>query len=286
MTVKTFKQMSTLDPNRLMVVDTLNLAFRWKHMGASDFLEAYMETINSLRRSYNCGKLILAGDWGTSTYRKALSPIYKLNREEKNAEQTDAEREAFLAFLEEVNSILETYKETTDIPVLRFKGVEADDLAGYICKVYKKYDVREIWLASSDKDWDLFISPEISRFSYVTRKEITFDTWNEHYDYEPEDHISIKVLQGDSGDNVKGVPGIGPKKAHELVKMYGTAYDIIANLPIQSKYKYIANLNTFGADNLILNYKLMDLVEFSEEAVGIENCKTIDSILDNYLEPK
>lgn len=286
MTTKTFKQMASLDPNRLMIVDTLNLAFRYKHANAVDFLESYMETVNSLRRSYNCEKLILAGDWGKSLFRKTIYPEYKANREEKNAEQTDSEREAFLAFLEEVGSILETYEETTEYPVLRFKGVEADDIAAYICKKRSKYNIHEIWLMSSDKDWDLLVAPDISRFSYVTRKEVTWDTWNEHYDYEPEDHISIKVLQGDSGDNIKGVPGIGPKKAHELVKTYGTAYDIIANLPIQSKYKYIANLNAFGGDNLILNYKLMDLVEFSEEAVGIENCKIIDSVLDAYLEPK
>ncbi len=278
--------MATLDPHRVMVIDTLNLAFRWKHSGATDFLEAYMETISSLRRSYNCGKIILAGDWGKSLFRKTIYPEYKANREEKNAEQTDSEREAFLAFLDEVGNILETYTETTDYPVLRFKGVEADDIAAYICKKRKNYGIHEIWLMSSDKDWDLLVAPEVSRFSYVTRKEVTWDTWNEHYDYEPEDHISIKVLQGDSGDNVMGVPGIGPKKAHELVKTYGTAYDIIANLPISSKYKYIANLNAFGVDNLMLNYKLMDLVEFSEEAVGIENCKIIDSILDAYLEPK
>ena len=286
MTTKTFKQMATLDPKRLMIVDTLNLAFRYKHANATDFLESYMETVASLRRSDNCGKIILAGDFGSSQFRKTIYPEYKANRAEKYETQTESERLAFLAFLEEVGSILETYAETTDIPVLRFKGVEADDIAAYICKKRKNYGVHETWLMSSDKDWDLLVAPDVSRFSYVTRKEITWDTWNESYDYEPEDHISIKVLQGDSGDNIKGVPGVGPKKAHELIKTYGTAYDIIANLPISSKYKYIANLNAFGSENLILNYKLMDLVEFSEEAVGEENCKIIDSVLDAYLEPR
>jgi DNA polymerase-1 len=88
---------------------------------------------------------------------------------------------------------------------------------------------------------------------------------------------------GDSGDNVPGVPGIGPKKAANLVAEYGTAYDIIAALPISSKYKYIANLNSFGAEKLMLNYQLMDLVTFSRDAVGTENCKQIDKILQDYL---
>lgn len=282
--MKTFKQTTSLDPNSVMIVDSLNLAFRYKHAKAKDFADAYMDTIKSLQKSYKCGKVIIAGDYGSSVFRKTIYPEYKANRAEKYETQTEAERQEFLDFLEEVGVILEKYKEENEFPVLRFKGVEADDIAAYIVKKRKLYNINEIWLMSSDKDWDLLITNKVSRFSYVTRKEITFENWNDHYPYNPEDHISIKVLQGDAGDNVKGVPGIGPKKAHELIKQWGTTYDIIANMPIDSKYKYIQNLNNFGTDNLMLNYKLMDLVEFSEDAVGIENCKVIDETISNYME--
>lgn len=123
----------------------------------------------------------------------------------------------------------------------------------------------------------------MSRFSYVTRKEVTYDNWSEHYDYPIESHISIKCLTGDSGDNIPGVTGIGPKKARDLVEAYGTTYDIIASMPITSKYKHIANLNTFGADRLMLNYRLMDLMSYCDEALGIDNCETIDKVLKEYL---
>jgi DNA polymerase-1 len=88
---------------------------------------------------------------------------------------------------------------------------------------------------------------------------------------------------GDSGDNVMGVPGIGPKRAMQLVQEYGSTYDIIAALPISSKYKYISSLNEFGADNLMLNYQLMDLVTYCEDAIGEENCRTLDKMLETYL---
>ena len=88
---------------------------------------------------------------------------------------------------------------------------------------------------------------------------------------------------GDSGDNVHGVPGIGPKRALQLVQEYGSGYDICSALPISNRYKYITALNEFGADNLILNYQLMDLVTFCEDAIGVDNCKVLDSMLDNYL---
>lgn len=143
--------------------------------------------------------------------------------------------------------------------------------------------MEEVVLISSDRDWDLLIQPNVMRFSYVTTKEVTWDSWSEHYDYPQDKHISIKCLQGDTGDNVPGAVGVGPKKALELVNKYGTAMDIAGELPITSKYKYIQNLNSFGAEGILLNYRLMDLVEFSEEAVGVENCQYIDDKLESYL---
>lgn len=87
---------------------------------------------------------------------------------------------------------------------------------------------------------------------------------------------------GDSGDNITGVPGIGPKRANDLVRQYGSALDIYAALPIQSKYKYIAALN--ASDDLILrNFSLMDLISFSEEAIGQENVAKITATISKYL---
>ena len=85
---KTFKQMNTSDENSLMIVDSLNLAFRYKHSGAIGFCTDYMRTVDSLKKSYKSNKLIIAGDMGSSSYRKALYPDYKQNRKDKYAEQT------------------------------------------------------------------------------------------------------------------------------------------------------------------------------------------------------
>jgi hypothetical protein len=67
------------------------------------------------------------------------------------------------------------------------------------------------------------------------------------------------------------------------VEQYGSTYDIIANLPIVSRYKYVQNLNDFGPDALMLNYQLMDLLEFCDEALGTINCETINSRLQEYI---
>ena len=273
---KTFTKMNERN-NTLMVVDALNLAFRWKHSGALEFKEDYLRTVQSLAKSYKAAKVIIAADWGSSTYRKNIYPDYKQNRKDKFAEQTEAEQAAFELFFEEFTATLELL--ANEYPVLRFKGVEADDVAAYIVEKKDSLKFDDIWLISSDRDWDLLVQPGVSRFSYVTRKEVTVDNWHEHYEFDPEDYISIKCLTGDAGDNVMGVPGIGPKRAVSLVKEHGTTWDIIANLPLSGKYKYIQELNKCG-DLLQLNYQLMDLQTFCKDAIGQENIEAIDELLE------
>ena len=77
-------------PNgNLLIVDGLNLAFRWKHRGNTDFEHEYVRTVQSLAKSYNCGEIVVLGDGG-SNYRKSIDPEYKANRKERYAEQTPA----------------------------------------------------------------------------------------------------------------------------------------------------------------------------------------------------
>ena len=271
----------TEQENCLMVVDALNLAFRWKHSGATDFAEDYKRTIQSLAKSYKARWVIVAADKGSSSYRKDIYPEYKQNRKDKFAEQTEAEKAAFELFFEDYEASLALIRETTDYPVIQFDRTEADDIAAYIAEVLPKYPVEQLWLISSDKDWDLLIRDNVSRFSYVTRKEVTANNWHTHYDFTQDEYISIKCLQGDAGDNVLGVEGIGPKRAQQLVEQYGTALDIVASLPIQSKLKYVQALNASG-DRIMLNYQLMDLVTFCKDALGA-NTTEIDRILNGYI---
>lgn len=260
------------DANATLVVDALNLAFRWKHQGRTDFRYDYQSTVKSLAKSYDCTRVIITADWGSSTYRKGISPDYKQNRKEKFAEQTEEERIAFEEFFEEFEASLALLAE--EYPVLRYKGVEADDIAAHLVKHKNKYDLEYIWLISSDRDWDLLIQENVGRFSYVTRKEVRLDNWKEHYDIDPEEYISLKCLTGDKGDNVPGIPGIGPKRAVQLIEQYGTAFDIYNVCPIESRYKYIQSLNE-NAEQLLVNYELMDLMTFCDDAIGQDNIKDI-----------
>ena len=269
---KSFKELASKDNDNILIVDALNLAFRYKHQKKRNFAEDYLRTVQSLANSYNTGCVYITADLGSSTYRKNILPEYKQNRQDKYAQQTEQEAEEFANFMEDFEETLLLLEY--HYPIFRYAGVEADDIAAYI--VSKKRNKHNIWLISSDKDWDLLIGRTVSRFSYVTRKEVTKDTWYDHYAVDPWDYISFKCLTGDTGDNVPGVIGVGPKRAAALIEMYGSALDVCDAMPLEGKYKYIQSLNDFGVSNIMRNYELMDLVTYCEDAVGSDNVRDIN----------
>jgi len=268
-------------PNgNLLIVDGLNLAFRWKHQGTTDFEHEYVRTVQSLAKSYNCGEIVILGDGG-SNYRKSIDPEYKANRKERYAEQTEEEAKEFEMFLAEFSTTMSTLKRKGYL-TLKYAGVEADDIAALICQNRENIGVDEIWMISSDKDWDLLVDEKISRFSTVTRKETTLLNWDEHYDFDPYYYLTYKALTGDKGDNVPGVDGIGPKRATQLIEQYGDVFDIMASLPLDGKYKYIQNLNEFGSEGLEAGVKLMDLT-YDVNAAVLGHGEEIIGLVENYV---
>jgi len=265
--------------SNLMVVDALNLAFRYKHAGKEEFAQDYLRTVQSLAKSYKSKNVLITCDWGKSTYRKELYPEYKGDREAKVAGQTPEEQEAFALFFEEFEKTMKYCNEV--YPVIRYKGVEADDLAAYIVQYKWKTSPDEIWLISSDKDWDLLLKPNVHRFSFVTRKEYKVDNWNTYYEYPLEYALDIKALTGGK-DNVVGIEGVGPKRAWELVKKYGDAFEIYNSLPLPGKAKYVTNVNNFG-DRILLNLQLIDKLTYCKDAIGEENVLHLNSILEELV---
>jgi 5'-3' exonuclease len=266
------------DPKNTLVVDSLNLAYRWKISGKDYELPGeFKDTINSLAKSYDCGKIVVLADGGSS-WRKSLHPGYKLSRKLKHENQTELEKK-------ESEDFFRYYQEALDKcghPVIRLSGVEADDIAAYIVENKYALDINTIWLISSDKDWDLLIEEDVHRFSTVTRKEITFDTWD--YPVSIEDYVHFKTLTGDPGDDIPGVEGIGPKRAADLIEQYGSVFDIIASLPLKGTAKYIQNLNT-SKEVMLLAYQLIDLRSFHEEAIG-DNMPKLKSMLQDIYSCK
>lgn len=264
------------DYNNLMIVDSLNFGFRFKHMGKREFAAEYLRTIQSFATSYEAKRVIITGDGG-STWRKSIYPEYKANRKTLKENQTEEEKAEWESFFNEMDNTLDLLRNT--YTVLKYGGVEADDLIAYVAKTQAK-DYNHTWIISTDKDLDLLISNKVSRFSYINRKEVTIDTFESQYTYPPEWHLGIKMLMGDKGDNIPGVDGVGIKRAYTLLNSFdGDIFDLMDNMPIPGKYKYIQNLNEFGTENLYLNMELMDLETYCEDCIGPEILGEIDEQL-------
>ena len=252
------------DNNNLLIVDGLNVAFRWRYKKVPYYTNDYVRTVESLAKSYNCGKIVVLADGG-STYRKNLYPDYKANRKDRYKDQTETEKQEFTQFLAEFANAFKRLQNKGHL-IVKQRGLEADDLAAWIVGKRREFGIGETWLISSDKDWDLLIDDDVSRFSTVTRKEVTVENWDEHYNFDRDMFLTLKCLAGDAGDNIPGIKGIGPKRAEQLIAQYGDLFDIYNSCPIESKYKFMQELNE-NADTLLLNAELMDLESYSEQAL-------------------
>ena len=147
--MKTFTEINTPDDNVIMIVDAMNIAFRYAHAKKREFLEDYVGMVESLAKSYKASKIIMACDQGSSSYRKEILPTYKAGRKEKFELQTDEERKYFELFFKEFNRVMNYFDTETSIPLLRFDKCEADDIAAYLVKRLGK--VRDIWLIRDRK---------------------------------------------------------------------------------------------------------------------------------------
>lgn len=251
--------------NNLLIVDLLNLFFRYQRSNSYDFAADAMRTINSLAKSYECSKIVLTTDHRSSKFRKSIYPEYKSNRKDRYEKQTEEEKEKAAEFFKACDKALEVMKDLFFI--LRYEFVEADDLAAYIVSNFSdKFE--HTWLISSDSDWDLLLSDKVSRFSLVTRKEYSLDNfYEEHSCDDPEQYLTQKILVGDPKDGINGIPGLGPSRAYKYIREYGSAIDLLGHLPIDSTLKTVKSINEVGPEVINRNCYLLDLLSFSEDAI-------------------
>jgi 5'-3' exonuclease len=250
--------------SNLLLVDGMNFSFRYKHSGATKFSAEYIKDMRSFAKSYNCTDILILSDKKGSKYRKEIYPEYKGNRDYSN--QTDAEKARAEAFFEEYNKTIATITDLDDMECFYRKGIEADDFAAVIVADLKdSYD--NIWMISTDGDWDELLDNNVHRFAYGSRKEFFIDSFFEQHGCDtPEQFVMMKCLRGDMSDNIKGVDGMGEKRSYGVLRNYESIFDIVDDLPLAGNQQYIKNLNAFG-EKLILNLELMDLRTFSREII-------------------
>lgn len=260
----------------LMLVDGNNLSYRYiRRNNYNSYSADYHRTVQSLSRSYEADKTIVCFDFGKSYYRLDMYEEYKGNRSDDDL--SDEEKLKKEEFFEVLNKL------PNELPydIAKFRGVEADDSICYLVEQLKD-DYDHVWIISSDRDLIQLVDDNVSIFNIFSRKEITKESLADDLNVSPSEYMLSRIIEGDKGDNIFGIDGIGPKRAQNLAREYKDLDSLLKALPIKGKAKYIQNLNA-GADKLIKNEQLINLKRYSEEAIrsgkdGDEAIETLSSM--------
>lgn len=190
---------------------------------------------------------------GTSTSRRSqIYPEYKAGRVKPPDD-----------FYQQI-PILQDLLKSFAIPFLETDNYEADDIIATLARqVQERYDC-QAYLISSDLDMLQLVAPNVEMWALKTGlskvEQYTPATFAEKYGLQVKQFLDLKALQGDSSDNIPGVPGIGPKTATELLQQYGTLEAIYDNLAEISEHKAgLAKKLESGRDSAVLSKKLAQL---------------------------
>ena len=156
--------------------------------------------------------------------------------------------------------------EAMGLPLLRIKGVEADDVIGTLAIRAAAAGMTTV-IATGDKDMAQLVNDQITLLDTMPRgpgnqpRPMNAAGVVEKFQVRPEQIIDYLALVGDSSDNIPGVPKVGPKTAVALLAEFDGIDDIlagldkIADLPIRGA-KGVAERIEENKETLLLSYKL------------------------------
>jgi DNA polymerase-1 len=210
--------------------------------------------------------LAVALDSKEPTFRSDIYTDYKANRPPMP--------EDLPGQIDRIEQIL----EAMNIPTLRLDGFEADDIIGTLAKKAGA-DGYDCLLCSKDKDLLQLLDERISMLDIKTDTLTDTKAMFEKMGVTPEQFIDCLALQGDTSDNVPGVPDVGPKTALGWIQEYGS---------LENLYEHVEEIKGKRGDNL---RKFKEQAELSRELVTIDCNVPFDFDYDDlelreFSEPK
>ncbi len=180
-------------------------------------VHVFTQMILNLLRDRKPDYLAMTMDVSDRTvFRVDIDPEYKANRD-KSPEDLGPQIDRIV-----------TIVEAMGIPILRIEGFEADDIMATLARRLAGDDL-DVYLVSRDKDLDQVLTDHVRMYDPGKDMVIDVASMTEAKGYPPSKAVEAQMLIGDSTDNIKGVPGVGPKKAAQLLSEYGTVAAIIEN---------------------------------------------------------
>ena len=143
------------------------------------------------------------------TFRHRLDANYKANRSAPPPE------------LVPQFALIHDSVKAFNIPTFMLEGYEADDLIATYTRLGYEAGYR-VTILSSDKDFMQLVRDRVTIHDPIKNRSIERNEVIMHFGVQPQQVIDVQALAGDPVDNIRGVPGIGPKTAAELINRYGT----------------------------------------------------------------
>lgn len=114
------------------------------------------------------------------------------------------------------------------LPLFCVEGVEADDVIGTLAQRATAHRM-ETLISSGDKDLAQLVNRHVSLINTMNHSKLDSEGVKARFGVTPEQIVDYLTLMGDTTDNIPGVPGIGPKRAAEMLQQYQSLDQIIAH---------------------------------------------------------
>jgi DNA polymerase-1 len=155
-------------------------------------------------------------------------------RDEKYAEykaQRPPAAEELIAQIIEAHKLFDAF----GIRTFEKPGYEADDLIATLAEKFKTVPDLQVRILTGDRDTLQMVEGDTLVVQTFNKGVSDTTIYNEaavieKYSIAPKQMVDYKALVGDSSDNIKGVPGVGPKTALELIKRFGTVKEMYRQL--------------------------------------------------------
>lgn len=275
--------------SRVLIVDSLNTFLRnfvaihhinsaGNHVGG---LAGFLKSIGSAIKQFSPTRVILVFDGvGGSTNKRYLYPEYKGNRhltKISNWDAFDDQEEESEAITMQIIRLVH-YLKCLPVDLVIIDKIEADDVIGYLTKQFED----KVILLSTDQDYLQLVNERVSVYSPIKKVMYTPEQILKEYGIHPCNFLTHKIIVGDNGDNVPGVPGI---KIKTLLKLYPmlrehrvvTVEELLEYSKQGHKQKKYGDVLNFS-HQLGINKQLMDL---HNPNIPVEDKAVLDNLVLN-----
>ena len=177
------------------------------------------------------------------------------------------------------------------ITIVEKEGYEADDILGTL-SVKAEKEGMDVAVISGDRDLLQLATEHVMIRIPKTKKTGTeienylADDVVEKYGVTPKEFIDVKALQGDTADNIPGVPGIGEKTAGALIAKYHSIEAVHEDAPNVKPPRASKNILEFW-DQAVMSKELATIItdapvdyEFKDAQIdGIDSLYTEEAFM-------